>query len=43
MKTIVVPTDFSDISNNAIDYAVDLAKATGCSILVFHAYQVPLA
>src|SRR6185369_9321632 len=43
MKTIIVPTDFSAISNNAIDYAVDLAKATGSSILVFHAYQVPVS
>ena len=43
MKTIVVPTDFSAISNNAIDYAVDLAKVTGCSILLFHAYQVPVS
>lgn len=43
MKTIIVPTDFSAISNNAIDYAVDLAKATGSSILLFHAYQVPVS
>jgi len=43
MKTIIVPTDFSAISNNAIDYAVDLAKATGGSILLFHAYQVPVS
>src|SRR5262245_28991146 len=43
MKTIVVPTDFSAISNNAIDYAVDLAKATGSSMLLFHAYQVPVS
>src|SRR6185295_4060963 len=43
MKTIIVPTDFSEISSNAIDYAVDLAKATGCSILLFHAYQVPVS
>lgn len=43
MKTIIVPTDFSAISNNAIDYAVDLAKATGSSLLVFHAYQVPVS
>jgi len=43
MKTIIVPTDFSEISNNAVDYAVDLAKATGCSLLLFHAYQVPVS
>jgi len=43
MKTIIVPTDFSAISNNAIDYAADLAKATGCTLLIFHAYQVPVS
>jgi nucleotide-binding universal stress UspA family protein len=43
MKTIIVPTDFSAISNNARDYAVGLAKNTGSSILLFHAYQVPVS
>src|SRR6476659_8594807 len=43
MKTIIVPTDFSAISNHAMEYAVDLAKVTGCSILLFHAYQVPVS
>lgn len=43
MKTIIVPTDFSEISNNAVDYAVGLAKNTGSSILLFHAYQVPVS
>jgi nucleotide-binding universal stress UspA family protein len=43
MKTIIVPTDFSSISNNAMDYAVGLAKQTGSSFLLFHAYQVPVS
>lgn len=43
MKTIVVPIDFSDISNNAMDYAIGLARSTGSSILLFHAYQVPVS
>jgi nucleotide-binding universal stress UspA family protein len=43
MKTIIVPTDFSAIANNAIDYAVGLAKQTGSSVLLFHAYQVPVS
>jgi nucleotide-binding universal stress UspA family protein len=43
MKTIIVPTDFSVPSKNAIDYAVGLAKQTGSSILLFHAYQVPVS
>jgi len=43
MKTIIVPTDFSAISNNAVNYAVDLARETNCSIILFHAYQVPVS
>jgi len=43
MKTIIVPTDFSDIAINAMNYAVELARQTGCSILLFHAYQVPVS
>jgi len=43
MKTIIVPTDFSAIANNAVDYAVGLAKQTGGSVLLFHAYQVPVS
>ena len=40
---IMSKIEFSAISNNAIDYAVDLAKATSCSVLLFHAYQVPVS
>lgn len=43
MKTIIVPTDFSAISNNAIDYAIGLARQTGSSLLLFHGYQVPVS
>src|SRR5215468_3318313 len=43
MKTIIVPTDFSTISNNAVDYAIGLATQTRSSLLLFHAYQVPVS
>ena len=43
MKTIIVPLDFSDTSNNAMDYAVGLARNSGSSVLLFHAYQVPVS
>lgn len=43
MKTIVIPTDFSTTSNNAMYYAAGLAKDTGASLLLFHAYQVPVS
>ena len=43
MKTLIVPTDFSPISTNAMNYAIDLARETGSSVLLFHAYQVPVS
>jgi len=43
MKTLIVPTDFSAVSDNAMEYAVGLAKQTGSSLLLFHAYQVPVS
>src|SRR5437762_2857113 len=43
MKTIIVPTDFSTTSNNAVNYAVGLGREINCSILLFHAYQVPVS
>ena len=41
-KRILVPIDFSDGSNRAIDQAVQLAGALGASIELFHAYQLPV-
>jgi len=43
MKTIIVPTDFSPIATNALHYALDMAEATGSSLLLFHVYQVPIS
>lgn len=42
MKTIVVPTDFSKISLNAIDYAVHIAMQTKAKIILYHIYYVPI-
>ena len=42
MKTILVPTDFSDAANNAAKYAVDFAKETNANVLLFHSYHVPM-
>lgn len=39
MKTILVPTDFSPISKNALAYAVGLAEKFGAKIMLFHAYH----
>jgi nucleotide-binding universal stress UspA family protein len=37
MKTILVPTDFSAVANNAMQYAMGLAKVAGKKIKLFHA------
>ena len=42
MKTILVPTDYSDTANNALQYAIELAKLSNAKIILIHAYQVPL-
>ena len=43
MKTIIVPTDFSPVSINAMHYAANMASSIGASIILFHAYQIPVA
>jgi nucleotide-binding universal stress UspA family protein len=43
MKTIIVPTDFSVVATNAMNYAVDMAKAVDANILLLHVYQVPVS
>lgn len=43
MKTIIIPTDFSAVATNALHYGLELAKATQSSVLLFHAYQVPIS
>lgn len=42
MKTLVVPTDFSSVSVNAMNYAVDMAQAINAGILLLHVYNVPV-
>lgn len=42
MKTILVPTDFSEVAKNALDYAIEIAKIAKAKIILFHAYQVPV-
>jgi nucleotide-binding universal stress UspA family protein len=43
MKSLIVPTDFSPVSVNAMNYALNLAKDIHAGIILFHAYQVPVA
>lgn len=43
MKTLVVPTDFSSVSVNALNYAVDMAQAINAGIVLLHVYNVPVS
>lgn len=39
MKKIILPTDFSDNAQNAIDYALYLFKEEACTFYMLHAYH----
>jgi nucleotide-binding universal stress UspA family protein len=41
MKTIIVPVDFTPASNNAANYAADLALALGAEIHLIHVLNIP--
>lgn len=42
MKTILLPTDFSDTSKHAADFAITLADLLQAQLLVIHAYMPPI-
>lgn len=42
MKKILVPTDFSKLSDHAIDFAIKLAESLGAEVRVIHLEEVPL-
>ena len=41
-KHILVPTDFGDSSNAALEVAVDLSKKYGASLTLLHTYEIPV-
>jgi nucleotide-binding universal stress UspA family protein len=43
MKTVIVPTDFSPVADNAMQFAVDMATNIGASVLLLHVYQLPVS
>lgn len=43
MKTIIVPTDFSETAENALNYAIELAKMMDATIILLHACDIPKA
>src|SRR4051812_4275002 len=42
MKTILVPTDFSDAAKNAADYAALFTKATDANMILLNVYHYPV-
>ena len=42
MKTIIAATDFSPVATNAVHYALNMAKENGLSLILFHAYELPV-
>jgi len=43
MKTLIVPTDFSPVATNAMNFAADMALNINASLLLLHVYQVPVS
>ena len=41
IKRILCPVDFSETSEHALRYAIDLASRLGSDIRIVHAYQLP--
>lgn len=41
MKTILIPVDFTDISQNAVDYGTELIKISKGKMILFHSYALP--
>ena len=42
MKNVLVATDYSDAADNAINYAVELAKFIGAKLVLLHVYSIPI-
>jgi nucleotide-binding universal stress UspA family protein len=42
MKKILVPCDFTEISENALDYAIELTKYFSGSLVLLHNSQIPV-
>ncbi len=40
-RTILVPTDFSPCARRAVEYAADLARASGALLVLHHATELP--
>ncbi len=43
LRRILVPTDFTETSDHALEWAMTLAERLGASITVMHSYEIPIA
>ena len=41
-RRILVPTDFTETSDHAIEWALTLAERLGASITLMHSYEIPV-
>ena len=42
IQRILVPIDFTETSDRALDYAIELAQKVGATVTVMHAYELPI-
>ncbi len=42
LRQILVPTDFSETSDKALDFALELAEKFDASVVVMHAFEIPV-
>ncbi len=42
IKTILVPVDFTETSDKALDFAIDLAFKLDANVTAMHAYEIPV-
>ena len=40
MHSILVPTDFSQNTRTALDYAIDIANQFSCKLILFNTYKL---
>lgn len=42
LRQLLVPIDFTETSDRALDYAIELARKFEAKVMVMHAYQIPV-
>jgi nucleotide-binding universal stress UspA family protein len=42
LRRILVPTDFTETSDRALDWAMGIAARLGASVTVMHSYEIPI-